>query len=177
MRLSVLVAALALAPILPAAAQAPAAPTRQNALSLSPVLGIPFTFVTFEYERAVVPTFSLAPYFSYFEVDDGSYTSFALRGRFYPGEEAPQGFSVGLVGGATRIIDDDICCDIFPDPGRASGTYPTLEVTLDYNFLVGKTDRFLIATGVGGKRIFVRGDDYDLPTVYPTFRFQLGFTF
>jgi hypothetical protein len=177
MRLSVLAAlAFVLAPI-GADAQAPAQPERRNALSASPVLGIPFTFVTFEYERAVLPTFSLAPYFSYFEVDDGSYTSFSLRGRFYPGEEAPHGFSVGLVGGATHIVDDEFCCDPFPDPARAKGTYPTLEVTLDYNFLVGKTDRFLIATGVGGKRLFVRGDDYDLPTVYPTFRFQLGFTF
>jgi hypothetical protein len=108
-------------------------------------------------------------------VDDESYATLEGKVRFYPNEEAPKGFSVGLSGGLTRLTGE-VYNGV--DFDRTSETRPTVGVVIDYNWILGKTRRFVVGAGVGAKRILgASGDIIDVETGYPTARFQIGFLF
>ena len=68
---------------------------RRNAFSINP-LGIPFEIVSIELESALHDAFTLAGNFSYFSPDDFTRSSLEIKGRLYPNERAPHGFSVGI---------------------------------------------------------------------------------
>lgn len=151
----------------PAPAPSPAGPAYRNLFSLNP-LAIPFEYVSAEYERMASGLVSFGLAGSYFGAfSDRSYSTLEGKLRFYLNEEGPKGFSLGLGAGITRVGDNDTQFD------DESFTRPTVSVLADYNWLLGKGDRFLVGAGVGTKRI-LGGDDVSFALVYPTFRFQIG---
>lgn len=165
-------AVLALA-ALPAAVHAQVAgPQRRSVFSINP-LGIPFEYFSAEFERSVTNLASLGVTGSWLDIGDGEYTTAEVKLRFYPNEEWPNGFSLGLAGGVTRVSETQ-----FQAPDRTE-TRPTIAVIVDYNWLIGKSERILVGVGVGAKRILgASGDDYnDVLIAYPTARFQVGLTF
>lgn len=165
-------AALALAAA-PARAQDPA-PARRTVVTLNP-LGFPFEYYSGEFERIVTGLTTVGITASYLDLSDDSYATLEGKLRFYPNEEAPKGFSVGLSAGITRLEGDEWNGT---ETVRSSETRPTIGVIIDYNWILGRTRRFLVGTGVGAKRILgASGDIIDVETGYPTARFQIGFLF
>jgi hypothetical protein len=160
----------------PAGATQEATSPRTRVFAINP-LGIPFEVVSVEFEAGLHGAFTLAGNFSYFSPDDFTRSSFEMKGRLYPNEEAPRGFSVGLgLGGVnTREHIDD-----FTTGTRTlrDKTHPSIAVYVDYNWLLGRSDRFFVGTGLGAKRILGDSDEYDeAPFVYGTARFLIGVAF
>jgi hypothetical protein len=172
-----LLVALAAAPLAAQSAGARAPLERRNVLSINP-LGIPFEYFSAEYEGTVAGAFTLGGNVSYFAPGDASYTSFEVKGRLYPNEVGPKGFSVGMGLGVAHVSEEIGCFDC-SSPSDRTATRPTIHVFTDYNWLLGKSGRFYVGTGVGAKRILgLRDRDYDdILQVYPTFRFQIGTNF
>lgn len=168
--------AFALLALVPRAhAQSPAQPYK-SVLTLNP-LGIPFEYISGEYERVVNGLVTGGLTFSYLGLDDDSYLTFEGKLRFYPNEEAPKGFSLGLSAGITKLegirFDEASNSNVDDDEIR-----PTIGVIVDYNWLLGRNKRFLVGAGVGGKRILGSDEGWiDLNIGYPTARFQVGFLF
>lgn len=163
--------AVTLATVLAAIPAAAQAPVRRNLLSINP-LGIPFEYFSGEYERNVsgLTTFGLQA--SYLNIDDGSYSTVEAKVRFYPNEEAPTGFSLGLATGITRVSEDRYNGT---SSENVSETRPTIAVIVDYNWVLGKAKRVIVGGGVGAKRLIgSSGDFLDIETAYPTARFQIG---
>lgn len=157
-----------------ATAQTPAAEPYQQALSINP-LGIPFEAFSGEYERAVSPGITFGVGASYFGAfDEADYLSGDAKVRYYPNERAIRGFSIGGSLGFARVSEDD---DEFADGSSTTGF--TLGVILDYNWLLGRSKRFFVGTGLGAKRIFIDEDEVgeDVAVGYPTARLQVGFAF
>jgi hypothetical protein len=162
------------APIAPASQPEASLQNRRNAFSINP-LGIPFEIVSIELESALHDAFTLAGNFSYFSPDDFTRSSLEVKGRLYPNERAPHGFSVGLgLGGVnTRETVSVNGADELRDKTAAS-----LGVYVDYNWLLGRSSRFLVGTGLGAKRILAERDEFDdAPRVYGTARFLIGVAF
>jgi hypothetical protein len=160
----------------PSPAQQPTDGTvnRRRAFAINP-LGIPFEVVSVEFEGALHDAFTLAGNFSYFSPDDYTRSSFELKGRLYPNEQAPRAFSVGLGLGAVNTRED---VEVNGIEDRRDETYPSIGVYVDYNWLLGRSNRFLVGTGLGAKRILGEKDDFDeAPFVYATARFLIGVAF
>jgi hypothetical protein len=139
-------------------------------VSLNP-LGLPFKYVSGEVERKLSGIATIGGSVSFLDIDDGSYSSFEGKFRLYPNEEAFRGFSIGLAAGLTRVSEDIT-------GGDRSETAPTIAVLADYNWLLGRSQRVLVGTGVGAKRIFGDDEDFnDINFAYPTVRFQIGLIF
>lgn len=172
-----LLVSLAAAPLAAQSTTKPSPLQRRNVLSINP-LGIPFEYFSAEYEGTVAGAFTLGGNVSYFSPGDANYTSFELKGRLYPNEEGPKGFSVGMGLGFAHVSEHVLCFDCSSSSNRGT-TRPTVHVFTDYNWLLGKSGRFYVGTGVGAKRIFgIRDSDFnDILKVYPTFRFQIGTNF
>jgi hypothetical protein len=132
----------------------------------------PFTIIlggaNAEGEFTLSPDISLGMAGTYFPssasgFDKGEhYGTFDVKLRFYPQERTPRGFSVAVTGGMVnyRLTDEDV----------TSGA--TLGFEADYNWLLGRRQRFLVGTGLGVRRVLGKGDD-----IVPALRFQLGYTF
>ena len=157
------------------------APIRSNVLAVNP-LGIPFKFLSVDYERALAGGFSLGGNVSYIswgdedDSDEVSYRSVELKGRIYPEADGLRGFAVGLTAGVSQLKED-----ITDDTGLnddLEDTFPTLGVVVDYNWLLGKERRFFVGMGLGAKRVY--GDDEGFSEAnfaYMTARFQVGVAF
>lgn len=148
--------------------------SRRSSFGINP-LGIPFEVVSIEFESALHDAFTLAGNFSYFSPDDYTRSSLELKGRLYPNEQAPYGFSVGLGLGAVNTRETVVVDGL---EQRADKTYPAIGVYVDYNWLLGRSNRFLVGTGLGAKRILGDEDEFDeAPFVYGTARFLIGVAF
>ena len=151
-------------------------PVRRNLLSINP-LGIPFEYISGEYEHMVTGLVSYGIQGSFLSIDEGSYSTVEAKIRFYPNEEWPKGFAIGLAGGITRVSEDQF------NPGsnreeRETETLPTMAVIVDYNWILGKAQRVVVGLGVGAKRLIGASSDFiDVNTAYPTARFQIGVRF
>lgn len=153
------------------ALQAQAPVEGRTVVSLNP-LGLPFKYVSGEIEQKLSDIATLGGSASYLDAGDGSYASFEAKFRLYPAEEAFKGFSIGIAAGVSHLTES------FSNRSDRSESAPTIAVIADYNWLLGKTQRVLVGTGVGAKRIF--GDDAgfsDVNFAYPTVRFQIGVLF
>ena len=149
-------------------------PSRKTAFAINP-LGIPFEIVSVELESAVHDAFTIAGNFSYFSPDEFTRSSFEVKGRLYPNERAPGGFSVGFGLGGVNTREN---LSIDGVETKQDKTYPSIGVYVDYNWLLGKNSRFYVGTGVGAKRILGDRDDFDdAPFVYGTARFLIGVAF
>jgi len=162
--------AVALAAVsLSAGAQAPRG--NRNLLSINP-LGIPFKFLSGEFERKASSIVTVGASLSVGEFDETNYFSTDARVRFYPNEEAFKGFAIGFSAGVTRVSEG------YSDRDDNVEIAPTLGVLTDYNWILGKTRRVLVGVGLGAKRIFGNEDDFeDASFAYPTVRFQVGAIF
>ncbi|MBL8983719.1 MAG: hypothetical protein JNL26_16145, partial [Gemmatimonadetes bacterium] len=131
-------------------------------------------YISGEYERMVTGLTSFGLQGSFFSVNDGSYSTIEGKVRFYPNEEWPRGFSIGLAGGVTRLAEDRFNTSTGGDE-RVSETRPTVAVIVDYNWIMGKAQRVIVGGGVGAKRLIGASSDFiDIETAYPTVRFQIG---
>jgi hypothetical protein len=186
--------ALVAAVAAPAAAQQSSIPAYRSLIGLNP-LGIPFDIASIEFETLLQQGITIGVAGSYVALDDDDgnagerFTSFDLKGRYYPGEVVLRGFSVGLSLGVTRyserVYDYDPCnvvpgCPGGPPSSRETLVTPTLGVFVDYNWLLGAQRRFLVGTGLGAKRLLKRDSDiegFDPPRAYPFARFAIGLAF
>lgn len=101
--------------------------------------------------------------------DELNYTSVDFTFRYYPGEINPQGFSVGASIGYLTTEHDD---------GTDEGKGPTIGFIGGYNWLLGKSQRLAIATGLGAKRLIADSDKYpDAPEATFTGRLGIGLSF
>lgn len=184
-----------IAPLLEAqAVPAGATPVRyyRGVIGINP-LGIPFDIVSVEAEGAVAAGITAAAALSYVAPDEDRFTSGDVKIRYYPGETALDGFSVGLGLGFTSRsgIDHTVACTptqsgecTYPGGGtqapRNSATGPTISALADYNFLLGQRRRFLVGTGVGAKRWMVSRDtreSVDAQKAWVFARFLIGLAF
>lgn len=149
------------------------------------LLGILFGGFSAEYERAARGELSLglAAGWTSTALDilaGQDYSWGEVKARYYPNESAPEGFAFGAAVGVARV--ESIAtgdCFLFCASTDRSATGPTAAITLDYSWLLGRSDRLYIGLGTGGKRIFGLRDsaDDDFPTVLPSARVQFGVAF
>ncbi len=101
--------------------------------------------------------------------DDFDYTSVDFTFRYYPGEINPRGFSVGASLGYLSMKNED---------GTDEGKGPAIGFIGGYNWLLGKSERLAIATGIGAKRLIADSDKYpDAPEATFTGRMGIGLSF
>jgi hypothetical protein len=161
----------------------PAAPAPQwrSFLGANP-LGIPFDIVSVEAETAVSAGGTIGVVGSYNDLDKTRYQTLDARLKYYPGEIALQGVSVGLTLGYTRF-NGELATQPTPSPdppARGKLNSSTLGVLVDYNWTQGPTQRFVVGTGVGAKRILASADKRNvigLDRAYLTARFVIGLLF
>ena len=121
---------------------------RVNLISANPI-GLLFEWYNGEFEHAVNSTASLAVAASRFDFDGPTYTAIDAIGRYYPSGKALRGFSFGISVGFVDVnpdCDPDFCSD-------EDGTSATVGVRGDYVWILGRDQRFTVATGIGAKRL------------------------
>lgn len=186
-------AAVALPPAALAAQESSPLPAQRNALATN-FIGIPFGLFSLEYERATsFPGLAFGIGGSYFSGDlddedgaggDDDRESWAeAKVMYYPGERAFRGFAVGITGGVHSArgygcerSDAFGGCSV---PSLRTQSSPTLGVLVNYDWLLGRQDRFRVGVGIGAKRVLKNVTEYrdPLSQVYPDGRFVIGFTF
>lgn len=175
----------------PLAAQTPALPAGdvgpwRQAVAVN-ALAIPFGLFSGEYEVALPsPGFTVGIGGSWLTTGDDRNSWVEAKAHYYPGERPFRGFAVGLTAGvhSARNQGNGDCDDIFgcldPDtrPFRTE-TAPTLGVIVNYDWLIGRQERFRIGLGLGAKRVLrdVGPNNGVLEQVYPDGRFVLGVAF
>jgi hypothetical protein len=161
-------------PISPAAA----APQWRSFLGANP-LGIPFDIVSLEAETSISSGATIGVVGSYNDIST-RYKSLDLRFKYYPGEVALQGFSAGLSIGYTQFSKKLLNQPFGSDSARGTLSAPTLGVLVDYNWGLGPTQRFVVGTGVGAKRVLASAEKRaptGLERAYLTGRFVIGLLF
>lgn len=164
----------------PAMSPAAAIPEWRSFIGANP-LGIPFDIVSAELETTIAPAATLGLVGSYNDIDNTRYTTFDGRFKYYPAEVAMRGFSVGMSVGWTKFRSEIFDCSIGPcTTAPQSLNAGTLGVLVDYNWTQGPSQRFVIGTGIGAKRILASADERDrlnLERAYVTGRFVIGLLF
>ncbi|HEY6220534.1 MAG TPA: hypothetical protein VIV65_10805 [Gemmatimonadaceae bacterium] len=162
-------------PISPAAA----APQWRSFLGANP-LGIPFDIVSIEAETSISSAATMGVVGSYNDIDHKRYQTLDARFKYFPGEVALQGFAVGLTVGYTKFNGLLKKQPFGTDSARGKLNAPTLGVLVDYNWTQGPTQRFVVGTGVGAKRVLATAEKRDpigLDRAYLTARFVIGLLF
>jgi hypothetical protein len=185
MRLRSFVTAAALCVAAPALAQSGGGDFRQ-ALGTN-FIAIPFGVFSVDYEHAVGDRGVSVGFGALNFADDGERISWGhAKVKYYPAESSLRGFALGLTAGVMSARARDVVyCDEPFGGGCVNETRtessPTLGVVVDYNWLLGKRQRFLFGIGVGARRVLKDvdqdRDDSPLQQVYPDGRFTLGFAF
>lgn len=179
--LSRLVVVLAVALCLPAVrSEAQGAPALvpipyRSYVAVDP-LGIPLDIVSLEAESAVANGITMGGAVSYTALVHKRYTSVDAKVRYYPGEVVLRGFSLGAIFGITKFANDTANAAGV----KESFTAPTIGVALDYNFMLGERGRFIIGTGITGKRVLASAPKralVDIDRAYPSARFVVGLAF
>ena len=188
LRAALVASAVALAA--PLAAQTPAPPTGEigpwrQAVAVN-ALAIPFGLFSGEYEVALPsPGFTVGIGGSWLTTGDDRNSWIEAKAHYYPGERPFRGFAVGLTAGvhSARNQGDEDCSSPFGcvDDARPfrTETAPTLGVIVNYDWLIGRQERFRIGLGLGAKRVLrdVGPNNGVLEQVYPDGRFVLGVAF
>jgi hypothetical protein len=149
--------------------------THRGIVTLNPFAVI-FGGFSGDIELAMSPGFTTALGGTYFGGgdDDFDWKSVDLTFRYYPGERAPKGFSVGISGGYIDLEDE-----AFGPTGSATtdNTGPTIGFIGGYNWLLGRSERLAIAVGLGAKRLFIEDEGSDPPDAWITGRLGIGLSF
>ena len=186
--LAPLVLTLAAAPVAaqnsPVMSPAAAYPQWRTFVGINP-LGIPFDVVAGEVETTIAPGSTLGLVGSYNDIDDTRYKTFDGRFKYYPSEVAMRGFSVGLSLGWTSFRYDSTTFDCSLGPCTETKNPQTLGagtlgVLVDYNWTQGPSQRFVVGTGIGAKRVLASEEQRDrvgLERAYITGRFVIGLLF
>ena len=168
------------------ASQAPVPSSPRQAITIQPITTI-VGFYSAEFERAMSRSATLGIGASYSDglvgnddQSDPRYLSVDAKLRFYPNEQPLRGFSLGLTAGYTSITTHD--CDFSVDfscsahtSSRTNG--PSAGFQLDYGWLLGRSQKTVVALGLGAKRLFVNHTDFSGTIAYPTARISVGFAF
>jgi len=188
-----------------ASAQLPA-PTFRQTLGTN-LLAIPFGVFSVDHEHAVgTGGFAVGLGALHTAVGDGNddddfrVTWAQAKLKYYPGETTLRGVAVGITAGVVQDRDNEYVYALY-DPMNPTSTPPTrvrrkdtaatIGVVVDYNWLLGREERFLFGIGVGAKRVLkdvgndnvifpgggYSGDRSPLQQVYPDGRFTVGFAF
>ena len=139
-------------------------------------LGIPLDIGSIEVESAIANGVTGGGSASYTDLDHKRYTSFDAKVRYYPGEVVLRGFSIGGTVGVTKFASDTANAAGV----KESFSAPTVGVALDYNFMLGERGRFVVGTGISGKRVLASAAKRDLVGIdrsYPSARFVVGLAF
>jgi hypothetical protein len=183
MRLRSIVIAAALCCATPALAQTGSGDFR-NALGTN-FVAIPFGVFSVDYERAVGNMGMSVGFGALTVADDGDRTSWGqAKLKYYPAENSLRGLALGITAGMISVRDSTW----YHDGGLQQSVVesrtessPTLGVVVDYNWLLGRRNRFLFGIGVGARRVLKDvdndGNSSPLEQVYPDGRFTLGFAF
>ncbi|HXT18601.1 MAG TPA: hypothetical protein VN706_23435 [Gemmatimonadaceae bacterium] len=144
-------------------------------------IGLPADIGTLEVETAVAPGVTLGGVGSYIDVSDNRFTTFEMKGRYYPAGVVLRGASVGATLGYTRFAN---LVDIFngqtSEQERRTLSAPTLGIIVDYNWIYGRDQHFLIGTGIGAKRVLASSaarDSASVDRAVVTGRLIIGFAF
>ena len=147
-------------------------------------LGIPFDIVSVEFETTVASAATLGAVGSYNDIDNTRYATVDGRFKYYPAEIAMRGFSVGMSAGFTKFRADQFTTfdPITGQPNTEVRTMNagTIGVLVDYNWTQGPSQRFVIGTGIGAKRILASPEqraELGLERAYVTGRFVIGLLF
>jgi hypothetical protein len=166
----------------PQMSPAAAVPQWRSFIGANP-LGIPFDIVAIEAETSIGSAATLGLVGSYNDFDSQRFLTADVRGKYYPGEVAMRGFAIGLSVGVTKFNAEDFSGPYNPTTNeypRNTLKAPTLGVLVDYNWAQGPSQRFVVGTGVGAKRILASRESrqlLDLPRAYPTGRIVIGLLF
>jgi hypothetical protein len=137
-------------------------------------LGIPFDIFSVEVESGIAQGMTLGGNASHTEIDDKRYSSGDFKFRYYPSEIVLKGFSIGASAGLLRYSDID------GNGLRQTIDSPTVGLLLDYNWMLGATQRFIVGTGIAAKRILAGSEDrakVDLDRQTFSVRFTIGVAF
>jgi len=146
-------------------------------------LGLPANIFTLELENAVSSAITVGAVGSYIDVDKSRYTTADFKVRYYPSEVVLRGFAVGLSAGVTRysnVVQTATTAGGAVGDVRQSLSAPTAGILLDYNWLLGRSERFLVGTGIGAKRVLASESERQRAHVdyaKVTTRLILGFAF
>jgi len=136
----------------PTPAPAPAAkkPERVAVIELNPV-ALLFGAVIGDFERAVRPAFTAGLGVSVVPDYLTNYRVAEAKLRYYPDEHALHGVSLALTAG---IISESYDSFNFNTNARSQETLirPTIGTELSYQWIIGPSQRFALATGAGVKR-------------------------
>jgi hypothetical protein len=136
-------------------------------------LGIPFDIGSVEFETGVAPALTIGGAGSYTELGDRTYSSADFKVRYYPEGVVLRGLGVGGSLGVTHFA-------YTAGEPRQTLNAPTAGVVVDYNWLLGTQQRFLVGTGVAAKRILAGSADrdrVDVDRAYASARFVIGLAF
>jgi hypothetical protein len=142
-------------------------------------IAIAVDIASLELETAVAPGITVGGTASYSSLSDERFTSADFVARYYPGEIVLKGFSLGLSGGYLKYSDLR-CCNAGGTSSRASLSAPTIGLALDYNWMLGGAQRFIVGTGIGAKRVLAgegKRNAVGLDRAYGTARFVVGIAF
>ncbi len=167
---------------------APERPLPTQAITIQPLSLIVGAFGA-EYERKISTSTTFGVGGNYWDestlagADDGDanyrYVSGEVKLRYYPGAKPLRGFSVGGTFGFVSVKEEapEECTDFLCfEPQSYSG--PKAGIEIDYNWLLGRTDQFVVALGAGAKRLFVDVEnDFGFIQAYPTVRISIGYAF
>lgn len=161
------------------AAPTDAAPWRQ-AVAVN-ALGLPFGLFSAEYEVALPsPGFTVGVGGSWFSWEGDRDAWVEGKALYYPGERAFRGFSVGLTLGvhSARNAEGLFCEFGCTANARRTQTGATSGVIVNYDWLLGRQQRFRVGLGAGAKRVLRDVESADpLAQVYPDGRFVIGVAF
>lgn len=145
-------------------------------------IGLPFGLFSAEYEVALPsPGFALGIGGSWLTTGSDRDSWISAKALYYPGERPFRGFSVGLTAGVHSARNDNAVgfCGINGcTTERATATAPTAGVIVNYDWLLGRQERFRVGLGAGAKRVLRDvNSGSPLEQVYPDGRFVLGVAF
>lgn len=150
------------------------APTYGQVVSVSPVFAL-LGFYTGEIERRVTSNATIGIGGSAFSLGPFGYKSVDGKVRFYPGERALEGLSVGASAGRIWLSADE--GGLFSSSSQGSGIVVGTDAS--YTWLSGRRRNLALSLGGGFKRI-LRYGGYDVSSVqltYPTARASVGVAF
>jgi len=165
--------ALGQAPVRAAAKREPVALIGLNPIAL--ILGA----VIGDYERRITPAFTAGLGVSVVPDNLSNYRAAEAKLRYYPDEHALHGVSLALTAG---IISEPLSSFDFNSniTNQRTLTRATIGTELSYQWIIGPSQRFALATGAGAKRVLGSAagfDDGAFGSVIPTFRLNVGVAF